>query len=59
MVIADLDASDLQAARAEPEYAFRYRRPELYHSLTVETPPTDLLRKHGGKTKKELEAEGK
>ena len=59
MVIADLDASDLQAARAEPEYAFRYRRPELYHFLTVETPPTDLLRKHGGKTKKELEAEGK
>jgi len=38
MIIADLDASDLQEARAEPEYAFRYRRPELYHSLTVETP---------------------
>jgi hypothetical protein len=59
MIIADLDASDLQAARAEPEYVFRYRRPELYHSLTVETHPTDSLRKHGGKTGEELKAEVK
>ncbi len=33
MLIADLYACDLQAARAEPEYLFRFRRPELYGPL--------------------------
>jgi predicted amidohydrolase len=35
MMIASLDASDLQAARSEPEFTFRFRRPELYQSLTT------------------------
>lgn len=30
MIIADLEGGDLTAARAEPEYLFRFRRPELY-----------------------------
>lgn len=34
MLIAEFDASALQAARAEPEYLFRFRRPELYGPLT-------------------------
>jgi len=33
MIVADLKAEDLQAARAEPEYLFRFRRPELYGRL--------------------------
>ena len=33
MLLADLLAADLQAARAEPEYLFRFRRPELYGPL--------------------------
>jgi predicted amidohydrolase len=33
MLLATLRASDLQAARAEPEYLFRFRRPELYGPL--------------------------
>jgi N-carbamoylputrescine amidase len=33
LVLADLKALDLQAARAEPEYLFRFRRPELYGPL--------------------------
>ena len=34
LVVADLQASDLLAARAEPEYLFRFRRPELYGPLS-------------------------
>lgn len=34
MVVADFRAEDLQAARAEPESLFRFRRPELYGPLT-------------------------
>ncbi|TWU09714.1 (R)-stereoselective amidase [Symmachiella macrocystis] len=33
MLIVDLSADDLRAARAEPEYLFRFRRPELYGTL--------------------------
>jgi N-carbamoylputrescine amidase len=33
MLIVDLTNDDLRAARAEPEYLFRFRRPELYGSL--------------------------
>jgi len=33
MVVADLSNADLQRARAEPEYLFRFRRPELYAPL--------------------------
>jgi predicted amidohydrolase len=33
MLVSTLRASDLQAARAEPEYLFRFRRPELYGPL--------------------------
>jgi len=33
MIIADLSHDALQAARAEPEYLFRFRRPELYGPL--------------------------
>jgi N-carbamoylputrescine amidase len=33
MLVADLKADDLQAARAEPEFLFRFRRPELYGPL--------------------------
>lgn len=32
-VIADLEANVLEAARSEPEYLFRFRRPELYGPL--------------------------
>ena len=32
-IVADLEASSLEAARAEPEYSFRFRRPELYGPL--------------------------
>jgi predicted amidohydrolase len=35
MLLATLPAADLQAARAEPEYLFRFRRPELYGTLAV------------------------
>lgn len=34
MVVAEFRAEDLQAARAEPESLFRFRRPELYGPLT-------------------------
>lgn len=34
MLLADLAADDLSAARAEPEYLYRFRRPELYGTLT-------------------------
>lgn len=40
-IMADLTADDLLAARAEPEYLFRFRRPELYGSLAA--PPTSPL----------------
>ncbi|HEU0119961.1 MAG TPA: carbon-nitrogen hydrolase family protein [Bryobacteraceae bacterium] len=33
LLLQELDAADLRAARAEPEYLFRFRRPELYGSL--------------------------
>jgi predicted amidohydrolase len=33
MIIADLSRDALSAARAEPEYLFRFRRPELYGPL--------------------------
>jgi predicted amidohydrolase len=33
MIIADLEASELARARSEPEYLFRFRRPELYGPL--------------------------
>ncbi len=35
MVLADLEASTLTAARAEPEYLYRFRRPELYGPLAA------------------------
>ncbi|MEX2171871.1 MAG: carbon-nitrogen hydrolase family protein [Pirellulales bacterium] len=35
LIVADLDASVLAAARAEPEYLFRFRRPELYGPLAT------------------------
>jgi len=34
MIIADLYQSDLAAARSEPEYLYRFRRPELYGPLS-------------------------
>jgi N-carbamoylputrescine amidase len=34
MIVADLEADVLTAARAEPEYLYRFRRPELYGPLT-------------------------
>lgn len=34
MLVHDLSADLLREARAEPEYLFRFRRPELYHPLT-------------------------
>jgi len=42
MTLADLRAADLQAARAEPEYLFRFRRPELYGPLAAPWSPPDL-----------------
>ena len=33
MFITEFHRDDLQAARAEPEYLFRFRRPELYGPL--------------------------
>ncbi len=33
MAVAELRAEDLRAARAEPEYLFRFRRPEIYGPL--------------------------
>jgi len=33
MIVADLEASTLAAARSEPEYLYRFRRPELYGPL--------------------------
>lgn len=33
MLLAELTAADLRAARSEPEYLFRFRRPELYGPL--------------------------
>lgn len=33
MLIADLKADSLNEARAQPEYLFRFRRPELYRAL--------------------------
>ncbi|QDT47908.1 (R)-stereoselective amidase [Symmachiella dynata] len=39
MLIVDLTNDDLRAARAEPEYLFRFRRPELYGTLAY--PPAE------------------
>ena len=33
MLVVDLSAESLRQARAEPEYLYRFRRPELYGSL--------------------------
>ncbi len=33
MIVADLESATLAAARGEPEYLFRFRRPELYGPL--------------------------
>lgn len=33
MILADLTSKHLKESRAEPEYLFRFRRPELYRSL--------------------------
>ena len=33
MLVVDFDSDVLQAARAEPEYLYRFRRPELYSPL--------------------------
>lgn len=35
MILADLGRETLSAARAEPEYLFRFRRPELYGPLAT------------------------
>lgn len=37
----EIRREDLQSARAEPEYLYRFRRPELYQSLTTTTRETD------------------
>ena len=34
MMIAQFDADTLRAARSEPEYTYRFRRPELYSRLS-------------------------
>ncbi|MBX7074073.1 MAG: carbon-nitrogen hydrolase family protein [Pirellulales bacterium] len=34
LIVADLEAAALASARAEPEYLYRFRRPELYGPLT-------------------------
>ncbi len=38
LLLADLKAIDLHAARAEPEYLYRFRRPELYGPLAEPNP---------------------
>ena len=38
LIVADLLADDLQRARAEPEYLYRFRRPELYGPLAESGP---------------------
>jgi N-carbamoylputrescine amidase len=38
LIVADLSAVDLQRARAEPEYLYRFRRPELYGPLAESNP---------------------
>jgi len=35
LLLGDLEQSELDAARAEPEYLFRFRRPELYGPLAA------------------------
>lgn len=37
----EIRREDLQSARAEPEYLYRFRRPELYGSLTTPSRETD------------------
>lgn len=37
MLVADLSAKAIRAARSEPEYLYRFRRPELYGPLTGES----------------------
>ena len=36
LIVADLTAAELQTARAEPEYLYRFRRPELYGPLAAD-----------------------
>lgn len=38
LLLASLRSDDLQAARAEPEYLYRFRRPELYGPLADTNP---------------------
>jgi predicted amidohydrolase len=38
LMIAQLEACELEAARAEPEYLYRFRRPELYGPLAADHP---------------------
>jgi len=38
LLIADISDEILREARAEPEYLFRFRRPELYGSLAIPGP---------------------
>lgn len=38
VLIATLEACELEAARAEPEYLYRFRRPELYGPLAADHP---------------------
>ncbi len=38
ILLADLHAGQLEQARCEPEYLFRFRRPELYGPLAVPHP---------------------
>jgi N-carbamoylputrescine amidase len=39
LILADLSASTLLEARSEPEYLFRFRRPELYAPLARPQQP--------------------
>jgi predicted amidohydrolase len=39
LIVADLESRELEAARAEPEYLYRFRRPELYGPLADPRSP--------------------
>jgi N-carbamoylputrescine amidase len=39
LIVADLEARELEAARAAPEYLYRFRRPELYGPLADPRSP--------------------
>ena len=53
---ADVNAKDKQEVNAKDEKGFT---PLDYATIRKRTEIADLLRKHGGKTKRELKAEGK